>query len=522
MNICKTNKSIKMDINNNPSIPNESNEQIKSELNSDRKTNTDNIEEIKINDKIRKAIFFIMCIEYCISSCDGGIIPQQNTNIQKDFEEEDVEYRVGLFGSIDYIGRIIGAIVMSLLINRINRKYYFCGCCFLKGITCIIPLISPNYYLNITARLLSGIPQTLLTSYGTIWTDQFGRWKKRSLMLAIFQLASLLGIIIGYGLGIISNAILKNSSIKDKFYGWRLCFLTQGIFLIVIGIILMAYPKIYFSSKFYLNKDNDYEGREKTLEEINKEKNQSNNKFYDLMKTIPKILCTKIFIFMSLGNTVAFFGMRVIQFYADKYMEKVLDVEENNKFIYYIVLCMTGPILGILICGIIMSKIGGYTSKKGMIFILILNIAACIISLFITISLNTFISLASAWFYLFCFAAVTPLQGGVIIASLPLELKGNGFSVNMFFLNGIGSFPSSYVFSLICDFIKDYYPEQGDMRYRTTMRITMLYNFVGLILVSIGSFLRFRLSGEFGNSDKKIISIEEGKKETLIEKNNSV
>lgn len=39
MNICKTNKSIKMDINNNPSIPNESNEQIKSELNSDRKTN---------------------------------------------------------------------------------------------------------------------------------------------------------------------------------------------------------------------------------------------------------------------------------------------------------------------------------------------------------------------------------------------------------------------------------------------------------------------------------------------------
>ena len=225
---------------------------------------------------------------------------------------------------------------------------------------------------------------------------------------------------------------------------------------------------------------------------------------------------------MSLGNTVAFFGMRVIQFYADKYMEKVLDVEENNKFIYYIVLCMTGPILGILICGIIMSKIGGYTSKKGMIFILILNIAACIISLFITISLNTFISLASAWFYLFCFAAVTPLQGGLIIASLPLELKGNGFSVNMFFLNGFGSFPSSYVFSLICDFIKDYYPEQGDMRYRTTMRITMLYNFVGLILVSIGSFLRFQLSGEFGNSDKKIISIEEGKKETLIEKNNSV
>ena len=164
-----------------------------------------NGKEITINEKIRQSIFYFLCIEYCISSCDGGIIPQQNKNIQKDFEEEDEESRVGLFGSIDYIGRIIGAIVMSLLINRINRKYFFCGCCFFKAITCIIPLIHPNYYLNLIVRLLSGIPQTLLTSYGTIWTDQFGRWKKRSLMLSIFQLASLAGIMVGYGLGIISE-----------------------------------------------------------------------------------------------------------------------------------------------------------------------------------------------------------------------------------------------------------------------------------------------------------------------------
>ena len=451
-------------------------------------------------------MFYILCIEYCISSCDGGIIPQQNKKIQKDFEEEDEESRVGLFGSIDYIGRIIGAIVMSLLINRINRKYFFCGCCFFKGITCLIPLIHPNYYLNLIARLLSGIPQTLLTSYGTIWADQFGRWKKRSLMLPIFQLASLAGIMVGYGLGIISDAILKNTSLEKEynFYGWRLCFLTEGTILGTIGMILMAYPKLYFSSTFYLHKNDDYKGREKSLEEMNKEKDQNDNKFLDLCKKLPIILSTKIFSFISIGNTVAFFGMRVIQFYADKYMDLVLHVEESSKFIFYIVLCMTGPIIGILICGIIATKIGGYASKNGMIFIVILNIIGCVISIFITISLNTFISLGSAWLYLFCFAAVTPLQGGVIITSLPKELKGYGYSINMFFLNAIGSFPSSYVFALICDSIKEHYPEQGDMRYRTTMRITMLYNFVGLILILIGSIFRFRLNGDLDTDNKKL------------------
>ena len=93
---------------------------------------------------------------------------------------------------------------------------------------------------------------------------------------------------------------------------------------------------------------------------------------------------------MTLSNTVAFFGMRVIQFYADKDMEEVLEINKKLKFILYIILCMTGPVIGILICGIICSKIGGYASKNGMIFILFLNIIACIASLLITATLNPF------------------------------------------------------------------------------------------------------------------------------------
>jgi MFS family permease len=210
---------------------------------------------------------------------------------------------------------------------------------------------------------------------------------------------------------------------------------------------------------------------------------------------------------MSIGNTVAFFGMRVIQFYADKYMEIVLDVEKEVKFVYFIVLCITGPILGILIVGFIMQKIGGYGSRNGMIFIIVLNVVAAIVSMIFPATLNTFISLASAWVYLFCLAAVSPLQGGVIIASLPKELKGNGYAINMFFLNGIGSFPSSYVFALICDFIRDNYDE-SNMRYKTTMRIVMLYNFFGLLLIILAGIVRFRIKGDLG-----VEKMGEGKEE---------
>ena len=468
-------------------------------------------EDIILDNKLRQTLFYLFCIEYCISSCDGGIVPQQNINMQKDFHSEDDESEVGLFGSIDYIGRIFGALLMSFLINKIHRRFFFGGCCIFKAITLIIALFTPNYYVNLIMRFLSGIPQTLLTSYGTIWVDQFGKRKSRTMMLPIFQFSALLGIIVGYGLGIMSDEILGKDG---PFHGWRLSFGIEGIILGMLGFIFLFYPKLYFSSTFYLNEGDDFKGKEKSWEEFAKERNERRIE-KSLWKQMPKILCTKIFIFMSIGNTVGFFGMRVIQFYADKFMEFVLDVETSQKFIYYIVLCMTGPVFGIIICGLICSKIGGYSSRNGMIFILILNIIACISSSFITISLNQFISLSTAWLFLFCFAAATPLQGGIIIACLPKELKGNGYSINMFFLNAIGSFPSSYVYALICDYINVHYPEQGNMRYRTTLMITMFYNYFGLIMVGIASIFRFRLTGDLGSSENE--KDEEEKKQRLSE-----
>ena len=61
---------------------------------------------IELNPKIRQIIFILITFVYCFSSSDGGIIPQQNKNIQYNFED-DGESRVGLFGSIDYAGRLL-------------------------------------------------------------------------------------------------------------------------------------------------------------------------------------------------------------------------------------------------------------------------------------------------------------------------------------------------------------------------------------------------------------------------------
>ena len=81
----------------------------------------DDKEILNISDKKRNIIFIILSIIATVSSLDGGIIPQQNEIIKSDFGGNNEE-RVGLFGSIDYIGRVVGSIIFTLIMGRVNRK----------------------------------------------------------------------------------------------------------------------------------------------------------------------------------------------------------------------------------------------------------------------------------------------------------------------------------------------------------------------------------------------------------------
>ena len=85
-------------------------------------------------------------------------------------------------------------------------------------------------------------------------------------------------------------------------------------------------------------------------------------------------------------------------------------------------------------------------------------------------------------------------------------------------MNALGSFPSSYVFALACDFVREHFDE-SNMRYRTSMRYVMLYNFVGLLLIICAAIFRFRIKGDLGVDKKEEEKLGENSKENN-DKNN--
>ena len=369
----------------------------KENLNDARDTTDSNTELIKfadddnifiVNDKKRNTIFIILAIIATLSSLDGGIIPQQNEIIKDDFGG-DGEERVGLFGSIDYIGRVFGSIIFTLIMSRMNRKSILVITLLFKAITLVMPILdNKNYILNLVARALSGISQVFYSTYLPVWCDQFAKTKNKSIWVTIVQIGNPIGIILGYGLGLISDNLLFSS-------GWVNAFLFEGISLSVCAIIILFFDKMYFSEKFILVDDT-------------KGKEVSEQKEIRLFKDITKIICNKIFLFSSLCNSVAFFGIGVVQFYGDKYMEKVLRIGSSVRFVLFALLCLFGPTSGMVFGGIISAKLGGYVNRKSMTFVIISMGVASIISMLIAIHEIIALFVITGWTYLFGIGAVVP------------------------------------------------------------------------------------------------------------------
>jgi MFS family permease len=319
-------------------------------------------------------------------------------------------------------------------------------------------------------------------------------------MVMFVQLGNPVGIIIGYGIAMACDLIIPNDS---NYSGWRIAFGFEGVILVVCAVIILFFNKKYFSEKFVLLDDNL--GREEIKEEEGKKKLINFN-------NIKKILCNKLFLFTTLSNSISFFGMGVVQYWGDKYMELILKMEANLRFIIFAVLCLLGPILGMIFGGLICSKLGGYGTRKAMIFVIIILIISSIISSLITIDDNMVIFIIFTWSYLFFLCAPISPESGIIISSLDNHLRGDGFALSNSLLNLLGSFPSSYVFGSLSDLYKSKLSKEdveNNKHFVYAWTTCMAYNYVGVILIIIAGVFRFKIKGDLtSNPEEEIDKIE--------------
>ena len=165
----------------------------------------DDIDTITLTRFQRWSVFSIISLISLLSNLDNGIVPAATEQIRTDLKIGDSE--IGLFGSADYVGRIISSVIFIYIINKVNRQYILAASLFFKAANLALCMFSKNYYLILATRCLCGFSQVYYTIYFPVWCDQFGSKKSSSIMIAIVQIGCPLGIVVGFCLSTITKNV---------------------------------------------------------------------------------------------------------------------------------------------------------------------------------------------------------------------------------------------------------------------------------------------------------------------------
>jgi MFS family permease len=336
--------------------------------------------------------------------------------------------------------------------------------------------------------------------------------------MSLLQMAFPIGMILGYT----TNTILGSKK-------WKITLLIETISLFIFNLFIIFIPKKYYSKKLCFkqhfdgvekikqmkkikirkksNQDskltNNYkkkysndinESNNKNNIEINRNSlfsqnnldNKKNDDIFSFKKKIKFIITNKIYICTILYKSINQFILSGLTFWLTDYLENILEEKNSFQRLYiYIEAIVIGPIIGIAIGGFLGSMTGGYEKKNSVLAIFILQAISSLFSIFVPLvnNINLF-SLYLTLFNLFM-SSVIPVNTGLILWTLPKNLKGFGNGVGNLITTIIGKFPSPLLYGYIQYIFNDYNKRIG-------MHFLMKISFLGEICLAFATLFRFK------------------------------
>ena len=465
---------------------------------------------------IRWTIMIIYLLISIIISMDTGLFTSASTLIKETLKIDDKKF--GLFGSCIHFGRIFGTIIFMFIFNIFNRKNLLIISFFINCISIFCFTITDNIIILFISRIINGFCTSFGIIYFPIWIDQFGIQNKKTLMMSLLQMAFPIGMILGYT----TNTILGSKK-------WKITLLIETISLFIFNLFLIFIPKKYYSKKLCFkqhfdgvekikqmkkikirkksnqdskltnnykkkysndinesNNKNNFEINRNSLFSHNNLDNKKNDDIFSFKKKIKFIITNKIYICTILYKSINQFILSGLTFWLTDYLENILEEKNSFQRLYiYIEAIVIGPIIGIAIGGFLGSMTGGYEKKNSVLAIFILQAISSLFSIFVPLvnNINLF-SLYLTLFNLFM-SSVIPVNTGLILWTLPKNLKGFGNGVGNLITTIIGKFPSPLLYGYIQYIFNDYNKRIG-------MHFLMKISFLGEICLAFATLFRFK------------------------------
>ena len=258
--------------------------QVKSSLDFNQNFDSMHRFPIILSKKIIWTLLILISLNHAFLYISPGILSSYITRIKFELKLSDEAY--GLFGTINGLGSLIGSIVFTLIIEKVNHKHLIIAVLIINCICHFAFYLKLSYDILLFSRFLSGFVTIFCFTYFPMWVDKFGINKWVNFMQTVVQISKTFGNVLGYFIFL----ILGNKN-------WNYGFLIESLLVSVVSFCMHLIPNDYYNKKYI-----DME-REKGIKAVSTVVNGGNEEKETIMKDI---FCNILYLLLGLykGNII--------------------------------------------------------------------------------------------------------------------------------------------------------------------------------------------------------------------------
>ena len=421
----------------------------------------------KVKTKLSENVIWLLM--YILSTIHGlmvivpGMLSSCIVEMKEEFGLTDKQF--GLFGSVNGFGSFIGSLAFTLVIEKISHKCLISTMLLINCICHFAFFFKLSYPILLASRFICGFVCVFCFIYFPMWVEKFAMKKWVNFMQTFVQVSNTIGHIFGYFVYLVLGG-----------HNWKYGFLLESISISSCVFVMLVIPFKYYD-KNYINPDyvkdaNDVNpndnSEEKEIKEIKEKKEPQKEEEETIMKDI---ICNLPYVLISLYRGNRLFIFVAINFWYSDYLQNSL-MEKNPNAIFwsYSITMVIASLIGNILGGVVINRIGGTKSKHSYVAMGVLQFLCVLFGLFAPFTNSVLIFTILMSMYILINSASGIITISASFAVMPKTLTGTATGFYSLLVNLIAFLPAPYAYAFIKSLV-------GEGSY--IMVVLMLYGLFG-------------------------------------------